>query len=308
MITNPDRTLVVSSVGWVEKDALWVLDPASGRAETIACGTGAAWCSLHGGGAERFAVAHHFDGERLEITVRGFPAPAAVLARAVVERGGCRLLGDAAAWRDVPHLYVEHLAFAPWDDSVLLNVSPAEGRVEIQRLEWYDRSFDKDYQAVLAVLALPDRESALIAVQRSARLIVHDLRSGRRRRYVDLGRRDGNPQLELRGDGAELWATGYDSLLVLRTADWSTLRKARLQEPVEGTQRFIGHIAFAPRDGACVVARPFSGDVVELDPATLAIRRTARVGAEPLEVAALHDGAVVARDWRSGALLRGVLA
>jgi hypothetical protein len=308
MITNPAGTIVVSSVGWVEKDALWVLDPSSGWPETIPLDTGAMWASLHSSGTDRFAVAHHFDGQHLEISVRSFAAPRAVLAWAVVADGGSRLHGDAAAWSDVPRLYVEHLAFAPWEDSVLVSVTPAAGRVDVQRLEWYDRSFDKDYQGVLGVVVLPDAETALISVQRSSRLVVHDLHTGQRRRFVDLGDHVCNPLLELRNGGAELWTIDYDTLLVLRTADWKVLRKARLQRAPAGTQAFLGHLAFAPDQDLCVVARPFSGDVVAVEPARLRIERVASLGHEPLEVTALHGGAIVARDWRTGALLTGTLA
>ena len=56
-----------------------------------------------------------------------------------------------------------------------------------------------------------------------------------------------------------------------------------------------------------MVARPFSGDVVGIDAATLKIRRSAKLGREPLELAALPGGEVVARDWKTGDVLHGKL-
>ena len=56
-----------------------------------------------------------------------------------------------------------------------------------------------------------------------------------------------------------------------------------------------------------MVARPFRGDVVGIDAATLKIKRSARLGRQPLEVAAVQQGDVVARDWKTGDLLRGKL-
>jgi hypothetical protein len=41
MIANRDRTVVLSSLGWVEGDAIWSLDVASGQARTIPQNTGA---------------------------------------------------------------------------------------------------------------------------------------------------------------------------------------------------------------------------------------------------------------------------
>jgi hypothetical protein len=72
------------------------------------------------------------------------------------------------------------------------------------------------------------------------------------------------------------------------------------------SRSFIGEFAFAV-DGTCVVARPFSGDVVAIDNPTLRIMRKATLGQQPLEVAALEDGRVIARDWQTGTLLQGHL-
>lgn len=106
MISDPEGTTLLSSMGWVDHDALWRFDVAGGAAETIPLSTGARYASLHCVGSGRFAVAHHFDGRRFEVSVRGFSAPGVVLARAVVEDSENRVAGDPSAWTDVPHLYV----------------------------------------------------------------------------------------------------------------------------------------------------------------------------------------------------------
>jgi hypothetical protein len=309
MIATPDGTAVLSSMGWVDGDALWRVDAASGRLDTIPLGTGARYSSLHhaGSGAGRFAVAHHFDGRRWEVSVRAFSAPDAVLARAAVDPSGTRADGDAAAWDSVPRLYVDYLGFAPWNSFVLLRMSPADAAIEIQRLAWYDESYDKAYQGIVGVLELPGADAALVSVQRSSRLILHDLGTNARRRAIDLGDRGGNPRLALRESGREVWASDYDAIAVLRTDTWQVDRRARLQGARAGTQQFIGGFAFAPDEPVCVVARPFSGDVIGIDPATLKTRRTARLGRQPLEVAALPGGEIIARDWQTGDLLRGAL-
>ncbi|HEX5719614.1 MAG TPA: hypothetical protein VF179_25865, partial [Thermoanaerobaculia bacterium] len=308
MISNPERSALLSSMGWVDHDAVWRFDVATGRTETIPMGTGALHSSLHCLGSGRFSVAHHFRGSRFEVTVRSFSAPSEVLARAVVQDGESRLTGDSSVWADVPRLYVEYLAFAPWGDFVLLNVSPSRSEIEVQRLEWYDDSYDKAYQGVMGVLELPGEGCALVSVQRSSRLILHDLETGMKRHSIDLGGRGGNPSLELRDSGKEIWASDYDTLVVVRREDWKVLRSSRLQDADAGTQQFIGDFSFAPDEELCVVARPFSSDVVGIDHGTLEIKRSAKLGRQPLEVAALPRGEVVARDWKAGKLLRGTLS
>jgi len=307
MITNAGRTLVLSSLGWVDADALWKFDAADGAAATIPLNSGAQYLSLHGGDGDRFAVAHHFDGRRFEVSVRSFTEPETVLARAVAGAGGARLEGDPNAWNGVPRLYVPYLAVPPWSDFVLLAIDASAGRVDVQELAWYDESYDKGYQGVIGVLELADRRQALIAVQRSYSVILHDLETGARRRAIDLGGRSGNPALHHRSEDGEVWAVDYDTLVVVRTSDWSIRGRARLQDGAGSTQQFVGGMSFPAHEDICVVARPFSGDVVALDRRTLKRRSSARLGAQPLHVAALADGEVVARDWKTGALLRGRL-
>jgi len=306
MIVNPERSLVVSSLGWVEGDALWVLDTSRGTPTVVPLETGGRYASLHGSDLERFVVAHHFDGKRFELSVRRFADPSQVQAHAVVTDREAKLAGDPAAWRGLPCLFVEYLAFSPWKDFVLIRVSPSVERVILQRLEWYDQSYDKGYQGVTGVLSVPEHDLALITIQRSSRLVLHDLNTGKAKRFIDLANRGGNPELAIRPAAGELWATDYDMLLVLRTKDWRVVRSARLQKAAAGTQQFVGKFAFAA-DGRCVLARPFSGDVVAVENDSLRVKSKARLGNQPLEVAALSDGNVVARDWKTGSLLQGVL-
>jgi hypothetical protein len=162
---------------------------------------------------------------------------------------------------------------------------------------------------VTGVLHLPtsdEQNLALVSVQRSSRLVLHDLDTGKARRLIDLADRGGNPMMKLHSANNELWATDYDTLVVLDTRDWHVQRQRRLQDAAAGTQQFIGDFAFAP-DGRCVIARPFSGDVVAVSDDSLKVVKKAKLGHEPLEVAPLTSGRIVARDWKTGALLCGNL-
>src|SRR5262245_43746323 len=80
MISDPGRSSAISSLGWVDRDAPWRFDAASGRAERIRIESGARHLSLHTSGGPRFIAAHHFDGKRFELTVHDFADPARTLA------------------------------------------------------------------------------------------------------------------------------------------------------------------------------------------------------------------------------------
>ena len=82
---------------------------------------------------------------------------------------------------------MEYLRFEPWRDFVLLRVSPHRGRIQVQRLEWYDDTYDKGYQGVIGVLELPGEEFAVVSVQRSSQLIFHDLNTGLKRGTLTSG-------------------------------------------------------------------------------------------------------------------------
>lgn len=294
-------------MGWVDHDALWCYNVAAATAERLPLGSGARYLSIHLGASGSFSVGHHFAGKRFELTIHSFSDPRQILARATLDERETTLAGDVLAWREVPRLYVEYLGFPPWKDYVLLKVSRATGQIEVQRLEWYDDTYDKDYQGVIGILELPGEDSALVAVQRSSQLILHDLETARKKGSIDLRGRGGNPALQLRDGDNEIWASDYDTLVVIRRKDRRILRSARVQGAAYGTQQFIGDYSFAPDEDICIVARPYRGDVVGIDAATLKIKRSAKLGRQPLTLAALPRGEIVARDWKTGDLLRGRL-
>ena len=301
MIANRERTIVLSSLGWVDGDAIWAFEPESGKTRSIPQNTGARYTSLHSSDAERFVAVHHFDGDaRFMASVCLFSAPEVTVASANYQDGRTSITGAAASWNGLPQLYVQYFG-GSWNDCVLIRIEA--GHVHIQRLEWYDASYDKGYQSVVDVIALPDPQQALISVSRCSEIVLHDLETGRAIQKINLGGMQGNPKLALRHDGREVWATGYDTLAVVDTRTWRVLRKKRLQSAAAGTGQFIGDYSFSP-DGNCVVARPYSSDVIAVDD-RLKIRRQARLGRQPLEAIELPTGEVIARDWKSGDLLRG---
>jgi len=307
MITDPDHRICISSMGWVDHDALWLFEATRGVERRISLQTGARHLSLHSGERGHFAVGHHFDGARFEVTVHAFSDSGRVLARMMTGPYRTRFEGDSAAWRNVPRCYVPYLRFFPWKDFVMVVIDPAEARLVVQRLGWYDDTYDKGYQGVTHAVEIRGEDAALVSIQRSSTVVVHDLRTGERRSTIDLDGRGGNPELQDSPSTGELWAGDYDTLVVLDRANHRHLRKRRLQDSDPGTKQFIGHFTLG-RDGAtCLVARPFSDDVLELDGPTLRTLRTADVSGQPLEVAYVDADHVVARDWKTGRLLEGTL-
>jgi len=243
----------------------------------------------------------------MELTVHDFMEPREVRSHAILDRNQRSLIGDFAAWEKVPRLYVEYLNIGTRNDFTLIKIEPSRENLSLQSLEWYDDSYDKGYQGVGDAVEIPGEDFALVSVQRSSKLILHDLTTGRMRASIDLGGRGGNPDLKFRQRGSEIWASDYDTLVVLEGKEFRVLRSARLQGEADGVKEFIGDYAFTADETLCVVARPFSGDVVGIDPVTMKIERAAKLGRQPLEVMALAQGEVVSRDWKTGDLLRGRL-
>jgi len=81
-----------------------------------------------------------------------------------------------------------------------------------------------------------------------------------------------------------------------------------LQEGGNGMERlFIGEYGFDKDESVCVVARPFSGDIVGIDPNSFKVILRAETKGQPLEVGILCDNRVISRDWKTGRLLQGIL-
>jgi hypothetical protein len=96
MIANRERTTVLSSLGWVEGDAIWCFDVDSGTVRTIPQNTGARYTSLHASDTERFVAVHHFDGSRFLASVSLFSAPEITVSATSYENGRTSLTGNAA--------------------------------------------------------------------------------------------------------------------------------------------------------------------------------------------------------------------
>jgi len=306
VLVNAAESRLVSTLGWVDGAALWVCDPATGRTETVPLGV-ARYLTLHAGREDRFAVVHHFDGERLEVSVRTFDAPSREAAHLVLAPPAPPAFdGDPTAWALVPRAYTAYLRH-PADDFYLVLVDRRGPAVAVETLPWYDETYDKGYQGVIGVTEVPDADLLIVCVQRDSEPVLWDPVARRVVRKLRLAGRLGNPTCRFRRTAPELWVDDYDMLLRVDPVDWSVTGTRGLQRAARGARQFIGAFAFNRDETLCAVARPFSGDVVAVDTRRLRVTHRARVGRQPLEVALLADGRVFARDWRTGDLLSGRL-
>ena len=308
MLLSKDETRVISTIGWVDHGDLWVYETETGRISTEQVGEGG-FLIIYPGVEGHFAAAHHGDDEGfLSASVRHVDAPAESLAVLRLDGTEPRLEGDPGAWVSVPRAYRAGRAPDATFAAAALFVAPDGLSAELQPLEWFNEdAFDLMYQGVLRPVQLPGRTEVLFPIQRDSSPVLYDPIARKVVGRVALAGECGNPTLEFRRGGSELWADDYDTLLRIDPSDWSIRDQRRLQADQDGTRQFIGDWTFTSDESRCLVARPFSADAVALDTKRFRVVARAALGRQPLQAVALADGRVVARDWKTGDLLTGRL-
>jgi len=306
MISNPDETMIISSLGWVDKGNLWVLDTRSDSIEKRDLSDGK-YISLHYEGGEFFSIVHHYDGKRVEISAHAFEDPDAAMSKIHFKDGTAHFEGDDEIWNKVPKAYPEYIQLPSKSDFYLLLIDPIGPQLEVIDLDWYNDSYDKGYQGVIGAVEVPKSSRVIISVQRDSSPILYDLEERKLIKKLTLSGRNGNPHLKFRRTVDECWADDYDTLLSIDPEDWRVKKSLRLQDAAENTMQFTGDYSFNRDETLCAVARPFSGDVVALDTEQFRITHYSKLGKQPLEVCLLSDGTVYSRDWKTGNLLKGKL-
>lgn len=310
VLIAPDERIVLSSLGWVDGAALWMLPAGEDEPRRLEI-PGARYLGLHRGTRDAFAIAHHGIDERFEVSARLYAHPQEVVSRLVVSIDSASLQGDLAVWSTLPRHFVAQLKHGPGTEGVrsasrLVWIS-SERDVHVQSFPWYDDAYDKARQAILSVTEIPGDDAVIVSIQRDSTPIIHDPTLGRKVGEIPLAGRHGGANLQFCRRTGDLWAEDYDTLLRIHRGTWTVLAQERIEEAGSGLGQFIGAFSFDVDSTRCVVARPFSGDVVAVDPVTLQVRAKASVGRQPLEAVVRRDGTVVARDWKSGDPLRGLL-
>jgi hypothetical protein len=306
MLLSPDEGLIVSSVGWCDGGSLWTLETSSVDVSTCRI-SDARYLELRSGSAGYFSIVHHHGGERIRISVHSFADPPVALAQLTVDAAGGVFEGDVTAWSHVARTYVAQLKQMGQFHPYLVMIEAVAPGVEAVRLDWFDDSYDRDYQGVIGVVEVPDREEVIFSVQRDSRPVLYDLAQRKVVSRLSLADRSGNPTLRFTTRSSELWADDYDTILRIDPSTWKVRDKKLLQGARTGCAQFIGDYCFAWDETLCAVARPFAGDVVALDMKRFKITHGCELGRQPLRLAVLADGVVYARDWQTGELLTGRL-
>lgn len=307
MISNQDRSVLISSMGWVDKGSLWCYDVKRSRQESLELSE-AKYLTLHLGKDDYFAVVHHFDGSRLEITAHCLSDPKKVLSKIVILSDKFWFDGDCLIWEKLPTAYTASISRVGTVDCALILVVAEREEIDIQKFDWYDDAYDKMYQGIIGVVQVPRKSELIISIQRDSQPVIYDPIAKKVVGKLSLVGRNGNPDIYFRKKANELWADDYDTLLRIDVDSWQVRDTLQLQMPGNGMSRqFIGDFAFDPDEKICAVARPFSHDIVGVDTCDFKVKYGCDVGKQPLEVALLSDQRVFSRDWKTGKLLCGQL-
>jgi hypothetical protein len=301
MIVDPSTSVAISNLGWVDRGALWVYSSSSRTARAVRL-SDSSYLRVYCGVGDRFAVSHDGDGDSIEISVHAFSDPERRLAGVRLNGGVFEAYGEVAELGAVPIHYVSYLGEDAADAAgyYLLELGDSP---HVRRLDWFDK-YDDVYESVLSVNTF-DGVGHVFTVQRSSDLVVRDPNTLAVTRTVRMPTgRHGNPTLQLAGsDVRVLVADDYDAVLTLDPKDLTVAKVWEGQAPVGGSRMFIGSLGPALASDSVLVPRPGQGNVVELRVLDLEVVRTWETGAQPLVAAQFADH-LVARDWKTGNLLR----
>jgi hypothetical protein len=292
LIFDANAQLVVGNMGWIDRGALWTFDVRSQQEARIPV-EGSTFLSLRAGANGFLRLIHHQSPDQA-VSIRHTREPHIELASVRLRQGRATFFGDAALWRHVEPAAIIATDFG--QKAILIDA----GRLRVTDLDltWFtSENYDLGYQGLVDSITLRSTGNIIISVQRSSTLVIIDQSLNERVGSIALASRGGNPRLQLRND-TDLFACDYDTLCRIDTQSLVVLSSARLQDAAGNTQQFIGDYEVTP--GKLVVARPFSGDVLLLDPDDFRAVGQTQVGGQPLAVCKLSGQRVITRDWKTG--------
>lgn len=295
MFFDPTTNSAFGNMGWVDRGAIWRWDAATGREDRIAVAD-ASHLSVSGHGDGLLSVLAY--GAAPVASIRSTLDPDKPLATLRPTSAGWCFEGDSALWG-------RELALMMMSDTGQRTLLLVDGQAEAAKaldLSWHnDDAYDVGYQGLVDCLAMPG--VVVVSVQRSSDLVLIDPVANAKVGSISLAGRHGNPRLVRLSDSSFV-ASDYDLVCLVGLEKNSVTASPVLQAPAgEITQQFVGDYDVG-RDGIAV-ARPFSGDVVRLDPTTLAVVDQGRVAGQPLEVCMTSDRDFVTRDWKTGVVAVG---
>ncbi|WP_377377092.1 hypothetical protein [Ponticaulis profundi] len=149
---------------------------------------------------------------------------------------------------------------------------------------------DRGYSGPTQVALLPDKRLA-IAIARNSRFAVYDWRSDELS-YVPLAgpRGNGDPQVR---DGT-LWMTAYDMFCRIDPVTMET-RCSDVLQPAgvsrgRPVRQFIGVPEYVTGSGMWLIPRPYNGDVILVDGATLQPKSLLKTDGRPNRACVMDDG------------------
>jgi hypothetical protein len=306
MLVSPDRRFIVSHLGWVDKSSLWIYDGAQDGVSLVSTGN-AKYLSLYPcKDGYQFLVLHHFDGKLLRFTIHRFDNPALPVCTVEHSAETSQFVGDVSALETAPRYFVAFFDPGHNADYCLLTLEWMQSIVQTERFAWYNEAYDKDYQSLVGVTELSSGE-LIISIQRDSHPVVYDPRTKQVLRKLSLAGRLGNPRFRFAKQGREIWADDYDTILKLDGVSLEIKKSRRLQGALTSTAEFIGDWSFNADESLCLVSRPFSGDVIAIATENLKTKYVAKLGRQPLQAALISNGNIIARDWKTGDLLKGSL-
>jgi hypothetical protein len=266
----------------------------------------AKYLSVKAGIDDFFAVVHHWDGDRLEISAHAHSEPSRIISRVLLQRGVSGLAakpaiafeGHLPVWERLPRAFT---AFAFGDYQLFL--TDHRGDVKVQTYAWFDDSYDKGYQGIIDVTEVPNSHLLIVSIARDSAPVLYDSRKMQAVRKLNLAGRRGNPEFRLRSSANELWASDYDSIVKLDGNTLAVKKAERVQDAPTGAMQFIGRFCFDSSESVCLIARPFCGDAVALKTDSMRQAHRVELGKQPFDISLLADGTVIARDWKTGDFL-----
>lgn len=294
MFFDPATSTAFGNLGWIDHGALWWWDVATAREHRVAI-PDARHISVRHHAEGLLRLVHH--GEEALASVRACADPETELAGLHRHRGEWRFRGDSALWGDPLAL----LMMSASGRTELLLVDGAGGTIRNLDLGWYnDENYDRGYQGLVDCIALPGDGLVAVSVQRSSELIVIDPDRNSAVASIPLAGSHGNPVLRLWSE-TEFLASDYDSLCLVDRVSLTAKCSGVLQPAAPPNSRqFTGDYDF--RGSTCVVARPFSGDVLRLRVEDFSVTGRAAVPGQPLSVCMTSDRSFLTRDWQTGKL------
>ena len=293
MIFDPDGHLIVGNEGWVDEGALWTFDLRT-RTESRIAVAGSKYLSLRKGEHGLFRLVHHHSTDQ-RISIRRIVEPDIELASISLQNGKALFLGNSDLWK-----FVEPSAICNSSSGQrLILIDGNHQKISDLDLTWYNsENYDLLYQGLTDSLSIKSIERVIVSVQRSSKLVIIDTEGNSQIDSAQLMDRGGNPTLLMR-TSTDFLASDYDTLCRVDCRSFTVLKSARLQGAAQkNSHQFIGE--FDVGNEAIAVSRPFSSDVILVDPENFDTIGRVEIGGQPLLVCLISNSEVVTRDWKTG--------